>query len=311
MFFYEGQHCPVCGEAFAETDDIVSCPVCGAPHHRSCWQAAGHCHFEETHGTDAQWKREAEPTTEEAGVKNRCPNCGTDNLEHAEFCSHCGRALEAEEWNSAGPVPPVGPGVPYEYSPFRVFDPLAGVPREEKFDEDVTAEDLALCVAGNTTYYLPRFQKMKNGRPIQWNWTACFITPYWLLYRKQYAAGTLVSLFYLAFNLLINMIFQLSGVTNTNTEVEVFNKINEAGFFPPMMILCLGVLAVSVLFGMFGNRLYMSSCIKKVQQAKAENPDDVRGAIRQAGGVSFIWGAVAYFSISFFSSVLSFILLLR
>ena len=31
MFFYEGQSCPVCGKAFAEKDDIVSCPECGAP----------------------------------------------------------------------------------------------------------------------------------------------------------------------------------------------------------------------------------------------------------------------------------------
>ena len=114
MFFYEGQHCPVCGEAFAETDDIVSCPVCGAPHHRSCWQAAGHCHFEETHGTDAQWKREAEPTTEEAGVKNRCPNCGKRNIQRIDsqtirgvdgydvlettyVCKHCGHTFKRRD----------------------------------------------------------------------------------------------------------------------------------------------------------------------------------------------------------------------
>lgn len=313
MFFYEGQHCPVCGNAFSETDDIVSCPECGAPHHRACWQQEGHCHFEDTHGTEAQWTREAETEPEQPAVKNRCPNCGTDNLEHAEFCSRCGRALTTEEWTSAEPTPPYTQGAPYhEYSPFRMaFDPLGGVPRDEKFDEGVSAEDLALCVAGNTTYYLPRFHKMKNGRPIQWNWTAFFITPYWLLYRKQYAAGTLVSLFYLAFNLLVNMIFQLSGVTNANNDMEAVNKIYEAGFAPPLLVLCLGVMLISLLFGLFGNRMYMSSCIKKVQRVREENPDDFRGAIRQAGGVSFIWGAVAYFSISFFSSVLSFMLVMR
>ena len=31
MFFYEGQSCPVCGQPFQETDDIVACPQCGAP----------------------------------------------------------------------------------------------------------------------------------------------------------------------------------------------------------------------------------------------------------------------------------------
>ena len=38
MFFYEGCQCPVCGKSFQESDDIVVCPQCGAPHHRECWK---------------------------------------------------------------------------------------------------------------------------------------------------------------------------------------------------------------------------------------------------------------------------------
>ena len=69
MFYYEGQACPVCGKAFEETDDIVSCPECGAPHHRACWLAAGHCHFADRHGTPEQWTRpEADTATEEPPV---------------------------------------------------------------------------------------------------------------------------------------------------------------------------------------------------------------------------------------------------
>ena len=55
MFFYEGYTCPVCGEKFKESDDIVACPECGAPHHRDCWKKEGHCHFVADHGTDRQW----------------------------------------------------------------------------------------------------------------------------------------------------------------------------------------------------------------------------------------------------------------
>ena len=57
MFFYEGYTCPVCGEKFKESDDIVACPECGAPHHRDCWKKEGHCHFVADHGTDRQWVR--------------------------------------------------------------------------------------------------------------------------------------------------------------------------------------------------------------------------------------------------------------
>lgn len=61
MFFYEGYTCPVCKREFKETDDIVACPKCGAPHHRECWKLEGHCHYAEDHDTPRQWKRPAPP----------------------------------------------------------------------------------------------------------------------------------------------------------------------------------------------------------------------------------------------------------
>ena len=34
---YSGLCCPVCKVKFKDDDDIVVCPACGAPHHRSCY----------------------------------------------------------------------------------------------------------------------------------------------------------------------------------------------------------------------------------------------------------------------------------
>lgn len=307
MFFYEGQTCPVCGRAFAETDDIVACPTCGAPHHRACWQQEGACHFAADHGTSRQWKRVEKQET--ATPTNRCPNCGTDNLEHAEFCSHCGRALHVQEWSAPHnpQQPPVygQPQPPYhEYAPFRTpFDPLGGVPRDEKFEEDTTAEELALCVGTNTPYYLPRFQRIKNNRPIQWNWAAFLITPYWLLYRKQYVAGTLVSLFYMAVNLLMNLVFKASGVISAATTYEdAVMLAYEAGNFPSLFLLSFSMIVLCVLFGLFGNRLYLSSCLRRVRRAKQQDTEDVRPALKRTGGISFVWGALAYVLISFGTS---------
>lgn len=119
MFFYEGQSCPVCGQPFQETDDIVACPQCGAPHHRECWKKEGHCHFAAAHGTSEQWKRpERQPGSSEAPASppagspgKTCPHCGKDNPEYAEFCSRCGRELPASDWSSA-PLPLPWPGSP-------------------------------------------------------------------------------------------------------------------------------------------------------------------------------------------------------
>lgn len=315
MFFYEGQACPVCGRAFTETDDIVACPVCGAPHHRACWQREGHCHFEADHGTPRQWKR-VEPQSKETPV-NRCPNCGADNPEHAEFCSRCGRSLNVREWTTPpGQQPPVYGQQPpqesyHEYAPFRApFDPLGGVPRDEEFEGGVTAEELAVSVGSNATYYLPRFRRIKQGRTIQWNWAAFLITPYWLLYRKQYLAGTVVSLFSMAVNLLISFVFKSSGVISSSTTYEeAIELAYQAGNFPSLFLLSMALIVMYVMFGLFGNRLYMSTCLKKVKRARELDPEEFHPTLQRTGGISFLWGAVAYFAISFGTSIISALLL--
>ena len=56
MSKYTGLECPVCKNTFKEADDIVVCPECGAPYHRTCYQKEGHCIYEDKHGTDQAWQ---------------------------------------------------------------------------------------------------------------------------------------------------------------------------------------------------------------------------------------------------------------
>ncbi len=306
MFFYEGQSCPVCGKRFSETDDIVTCPVCGAPHHRACWQADGHCHFESTHGTPEQWSRRAQAadTAPRSSTENLCPHCGAPNVQYAEFCGRCGRKLNANEWHSTAQTPHQNNTPFHEYTPFHTgFDPLGGVAHNEPFDEDVTAEDLAVAVGGNTAYYLPRFQKIRDGHTVQWNWAAFWITPYWLLYRKQYVSGILVSLFYLLYFALNYFVFYKSGAL-ISTDVDPFMVSYEAGYLSVLFLLSVAMVIVHVLFGLFANYMYLRTCKKRVRTAKETDPADFRTVLKTLGGVSFVWGAVSYFGISFITSAI-------
>lgn len=237
MFFYDGYICPVCKRKFQPSDDIVACPECGAPHHRTCWQQEGHCHFAADHGTPRQWKRP--PETESApsagspagspagpaptaggpaygGANTRtCSRCGKVNPEFAEFCSRCGASLtpaggefpprDPEGQPHGGYTSPAG-GSPYpfggygEYSPYHMpaMDPYGGVPRDAEID-GVPSEDLVTFVGANSAYYLPRFYRMsRDGSHVSWNWMSFLFTPYWLLYRKNYLFGSIVLVLTLA-----------------------------------------------------------------------------------------------------------------
>ena len=73
-FDVKNKKCAVCEAYLFEDDDVVCCPICGAPHHRDCYSAVGHCGLEKYHGTDLQYKAEE---TEE--VKNEKTETASGN----------------------------------------------------------------------------------------------------------------------------------------------------------------------------------------------------------------------------------------
>ncbi|MDR0197131.1 MAG: hypothetical protein LBI36_02790 [Oscillospiraceae bacterium] len=54
---FKGEQCPVCSERFADADDVVVCPECGTPHHRSCYLGNGDCANGSRHAEGGfEWK---------------------------------------------------------------------------------------------------------------------------------------------------------------------------------------------------------------------------------------------------------------
>lgn len=327
MFFYEGFDCPVCGSRFQETDDIVVCPKCGAPHHRACWAAEGHCHYEDAHDTPQQWKRTeaatppstasgAPPTVENtSAVPHKiCPSCGFANPQYAEFCSRCGGGLSAPDWQSVHTSPYQGQSVYGEYSPVRmpVIDPYGGVDKNDCI-EDATAEELFTYTAVNTPYYLPRFKRIANGKRVSWNWPAFLITPYWLMFRKNYLAGGLVLLFTVVKTFLENIvIYHFLIGTNMTTIADYFTAIQSAAmdeskavFFMIISGLFLAELLIRVLFGLFGNSIYLGTAISRIRKLKQQDATGYRSRLGAVGGISLAFAALSYAVLQFLTMILA------
>ena len=60
--------CGLCNNFFKDNDDVVFCPDCGAPAHRSCWQREGECVYADRHGSGFRWSSPAEIAQNEAAA---------------------------------------------------------------------------------------------------------------------------------------------------------------------------------------------------------------------------------------------------
>ena len=78
--------CAICGSYLFDDDDIVYCPECGAPHHRDCYNAIGHCGRADMH---EQLKSEPSKPSEEQEACI-CKRCKKALPENTNFCPYCG-----------------------------------------------------------------------------------------------------------------------------------------------------------------------------------------------------------------------------
>ena len=328
---YKGIKCPVCEKPFAENDDIVVCPKCGAPYHRDCYNEKGECIFTDLHETGEAWTPPETPQAPNvtSEIKDKeCPNCGVLNAHSAMFCNICGTSLTGQPHKhrnadyanphqtpqdngfSGGYRPPTG-GVYRGFGamPFMV-DPMGGVNPMEQMAENVTYGEASKLVQQNSGYYMSVFRVINNYKRTKFNFTAFLFSGGWLLYRKQYKPGIIVTalmfLLYIAQTLLSNFgtvevmmnALEDAGLANSAdlTYVQITNvtsqylleRPNEALlFFSPLICTAL-MFAIMLFVGFKANKWYMRHCVRTVQQIKstAQNEEQLNASLLSRGGVN-------------------------
>ena len=282
--------CVVCHAYLFEDDDVVYCPICGAPHHRDCYESIGHCVLEEYHGTDKEY---AKPVIEQSSVEEKieendlktCFFCKKEIEKDAKICPYCGR--------------PAVRGAHF------TIDLSGGVSDKEELDEGVTVKQVKPLVAVNTQRYLPKFLNFKKGGKASWNWLAFLFPQGWFFSRKMYKLGTLVTTALLAFQIcLFPIISVLAQVELTdNNEVVMYltnyfyDSLAKGNFWPflAVMIGGLGPIAVRIFSGIFADRAYYSHIISRAK-SRNESPLSDEEFYHKFGGVSifaFLLGVMA------------------
>ncbi|WP_164919066.1 MULTISPECIES: RING finger protein [Acutalibacteraceae] len=348
MTDYVGLNCPVCGKTFTAEDDIVVCPICGAPYHRHCYAEAGKCVFEEKHGTPDAWAPPGKgKEAGEQGRTKRCPRCGSFNSDQALFCEQCGQSLEGKRPNDPGAAPPYVPqnnapfaggqpdGNPFGQNGFPggppPFYPAAGIPGPNETIDGVPAGDVARFVQTNTQYYLTVFMNLKRFRRNRFNFCAFLFPGAWMLYRKLYKAGSIVTAvmfgLYIAsawvtehfLNPIIQFLFLQTGITGdtltpSNEQIEKLMELIEK--LPSYQVTLMAVpalifltqLILMLVFGFSANRMYLKHCIGKITAIRKETtrPSDNAVRMQEEGGVNLslaICLGICYFILSYIPSI--------
>lgn len=296
----KGISCVRCHSYLFEDDDVVYCPVCGAPHHRQCYNDLGHCALEEFHGTENEYKREPITQNEETKetYKTKCRMCGEEYDPTLGKCPNCSSAN-------------------FSRIVVNSFDLLGGVPKDQDLGDGVTADEAKNFVFANTHRYIPKFASLKDGKKVSWNWLAFLFPGAWMLSRKMYKYGIFSLMLsvignFLAYPLAIK--YANLGIDITRFTYENYNQVAES--IPQIGVLVIALaflgslidIAVRVLSGLFGDYLYKNHTIKTVKNIKSES-NDIVADYRKFGGVNFLLFFAGLMTVQYVPLILSIFLL--
>lgn len=307
MMDYTGHACPRCNKPFTPADDIVVCPECGAPYHRSCYEAEGHCLFEGMHSPEFAWK----PAPSEAAPVV-CPRCGAGNAESAVFCNHCGARLqEPEDDGEEGRGGQGAENGPYDYSARYAEGqgadgPYGGMDEEGFFGPfgqlftpgetlcGIPVQTWAAFLGASSPYYLLNFKRMElTGRRLSVSFSAFVLGPIYFFYRKMYKWGFVFAALSLLLdlpNLLAILIESGSAVTGALTLASIEPLLNVAWVLSWVMMVVRSMVALW---------LYRDTALGRIQaiQQRWQDAGSQRAALNALGGTS-IGAAIAYGVIS-------------
>jgi len=330
---YEGKTCQICHSYLFDEDDVVVCPICGAPQHRDCYNSLGHCGAESTHGTDLQYDKIAKPvesasdnSSENAKDKDiTCSKCGRSSKSGTLFCPYCGNSLSGS--TDGQPVSKsLGNIGQFGKFPFGagfvppVIDPLGGISPDAETD-DVKVSDIKDFVSVNTQRYIPKFFTLSKESKTSWNWAAFLFPHGWLFYRKDFKPAILVSTLMLAisisslpFNTAMSSIAATLPVDYTQVELinAVIANMSNIGAFPVLLALA-GIVAsliIRITCGIFGDWWYKGFTIESIKSINSNSLiDDKAIAFAKKGRVSTLWLFIAILAISWFPTIINTIII--
>ncbi len=256
MFLYENEICPVCEKPFQEGDDVVTCPDCGTPHHRECYDKLGRCENQNLHGTGFVYKR-----------------ADTQETKQRE-------SFEAPEINSREEyyIPPEAESTGDKAKPTEISEPPSAESAqdfESREIDGVKLKDISAVISVNTENFIKKFQK--KGR-LGWNWSALIFGPYYFFFRKMHIQGIVLLAVEYALRLMVSAVYApafsavadlLSNVSTPAQYYEAAQKMTGLEEYAQIVmasgIVFAGMLIIHLFSALTADRFYRRKVINVVR----------------------------------------------
>lgn len=268
MLDYAGCPCRICGKEFTEQDDIVVCPDCGTPYHRSCYAEAGHCTNTELHESGGSWQISRRQELDQKRSEEK-------RAEQAEQAAERDRGEQPQMFNASL----------YDGIRLKPDDPTLGLDPNEEYDGTKMGE-LAEFVRTNRFYYLPLFRLMKQtGKKISFNFVCLLFPEFYFANRKMWGAALLSVLAQIVLSIPMQMIFMTEQL---NVSFPWFNP-DSVGFRRIYSAANLLHFVFSVGLCLFANYLYYRYTVRRIKKLRqaAVSENDFHRNMQNEGGTSF------------------------
>lgn len=286
---YTGKICDGCRQPFEKGDDIVVCPECGTPQHRSCYEKNHCCVNEYLHSPDFSWTEPEDEKKEE-------------NVEPQSS------AVQPE------PQQPLTVSATPD-SMESVF--MRGVLYDPKDDiGGATVGETADYIQNSAPRYVSKFMKQKKEKSkLTWNWAAFFFAPYWFFYRKLYKAGAVFLALSVALSLATSSYaekafdlyeqfgtaskeiveIEKSDKADSEENVKKINGLNAemqkiAKQLTPRLLIMVTInfIIPNLIAALLANFLLKKKMLRVISLARSssDKPDVIKYTIMRSGGVS-------------------------
>lgn len=247
MVQYMGKACESCKRVFEENEQIVYCPQCGAPLHRSCWEEKGGCPYSDRHASGFKW---APPAMEVWKAEE----------EKVLRLIEERRQREQEELDR-------------QYS--------------EKIYNGVSEREMTsfMNVKGvESLYRLAVIKRMiLERKTVNLNFFAGLLSPYYQFFHGMLPLGGLMLLVYFITSLPVIITYYLAYAFPGTAE----EMVNSFGLLDAINLTSYLRIGTLIFVGIFGDYLYIQHMVKKIKKIrnnfKDESSEEYLSALSAAG----------------------------